>query len=165
MKEKIGVVGRQVGAHSKRFVRNKKVQAFFMISFAVVIFDQMSKWIIEKKYEFMPKEIIGDLLSFSFTKNTGGGFGIMKDQIEFFIAFSLFVILFIILYRDKIDKKMQIPVAFILGGIFGNLIDRWAFGYVRDFIDISVWPVFNIADMFIFAGVVCIIYYVWKEGK
>jgi len=46
----------------------------------------------------------------------------------------------------------------VLGGIVGNLIDRLSQGYVTDFIDVGVWPVFNIADSAIVVGVIILAY-------
>jgi len=50
-------------------------------------------------------------------------------------------------------KVTEICLILILGGAIGNLIDRLRFGYVIDFLDFKVWPVFNIADSAITIGV------------
>ncbi len=159
------VACRHVKKHSIRFAKNTKVQAFFMITFGIIILDQMSKWIVQSSYRYRPVDLIDGILSINFVKNSGGGFGILKDQISFFIIFSLFAVIFILFYRERIGAKFQIPLAFITGGIIGNLVDRSAFGYVRDFIDIHIWPVFNIADLFIVGGVFWIIILCWKLDK
>ena len=156
------IAGRHIKKHSILFTRNTKVQAFFMISFGIIILDQMSKWIVESSYKYRPVDVIDGILSVNLVKNGGGSFGILKDQISFIMIFSLFTVIFILFYRERIGSKFQIPLAFITGGILGNLVDRFAFGYVRDFIDIHIWPVFNIADMFIVGGVFLIITEVWR---
>ena len=48
----------------------------------------------------------------------------------------------------------KVALGFILGGTVGNLIDRFSLHYVRDFIDVGPWPIFNAADSFIVIGVI-----------
>ena len=60
-------------------------------------------------------------------------------------------------------KWTAVSFALVLAGAAGNLIDRVLFGFVTDFIRISVWPAFNIADCAITAGVVGLIIYYWKK--
>jgi len=65
--------------------------------------------------------------------------------------------LFIIYFMFKEEKKdyfVKTVFSFILGGAISNLIDRMRLGYVVDFIDFQVWPVFNIADSAISIGMV-----------
>ena len=66
-------------------------------------------------------------------------------------------------FLAKKEKNLQIPLAFLFGGTIGNLIDRLFLGHVRDFIDLQVWPIFNIADSFNVIGVLIIFYLVLKE--
>ena len=54
-------------------------------------------------------------------------------------------------------------MGFILGGTIGNLIDRIAYGFVIDFLDFRIWPVFNVADSFVTIGVIGLIIYLWKK--
>jgi len=66
------------------------------------------------------------------------------------------VIAVIIYYFDKIpnkDRFLQFSIALVLGGAIGNLIDRIVLGYVIDFIDLTFWPAFNVADSAITLGV------------
>jgi signal peptidase II len=51
----------------------------------------------------------------------------------------------------------KIGVIFILGGALSNLIDRYRYGCVIDFIDIKIWPIFNLADIFITIGAIIVI--------
>jgi signal peptidase II len=68
---------------------------------------------------------------------------------------------------DRISDKEILPqifVGFVLGGTIGNLIDRIAYGFVIDFLDFRVWPIFNFADSFVTIGVIGVIVYLWKKG-
>jgi signal peptidase II len=80
--------------------------------------------------------------------NRGAAFGMLKNQLFFFVLISFFVILFIFLHlkNKKIPLLYKISLSLILAGSVGNLIDRLRFGYVIDFLDLRFWPVFNLAD-------------------
>ena len=53
----------------------------------------------------------------------------------------------------------------ILGGAIGNLIDRVRYGYVVDFLDFRIWPVFNIADCAIVIGVIVLVYLITFDSE
>ena len=55
--------------------------------------------------------------------------------------------------------------SFLIAGIIGNSIDRIILGYVRDFIDLGFWPVFNLADSFNVIGVLILMWIILKEDK
>jgi len=81
--------------------------------------------------------------------NTGVAFGLFRDNGILSLVFVIvgIVLLIIILYNMRTFSRLgRIACAFIVGGAVGNIIDRIRFGYVIDFIDLQIWPVFNIAD-------------------
>ena len=67
-----------------------------------------------------------------------------------------YILIFNAIFRNRIGKTIlfDAAVGLITGGAAGNILDRFLYGYVVDFIDIRVWPVFNIADCAITVGVV-----------
>ena len=78
--------------------------------------------------------------------NRGAAFGFFQNQLFLFVLVSLFAI-GLILYNLKTNSIiLKLSLSLILGGAIGNLIDRLRFGFVVDFLDLRVWPVFNIAD-------------------
>ena len=83
-------------------------------------------------------------------------FGILKNQTNLFIFTSIFAIILIFLNLKKYKRLSiyTISLSFILAGALGNLIDRLSLGYVIDFIDFRIWPVFNIADSAITIGAI-----------
>ena len=109
----------------------------------LIILDQLSKY------------FLGNVV------NYGAAFGILKGYTTLLIIISLIVI-FICIYYYK-EKKLKLGLSFILAGTIGNLIDRILLGYVRDFIDLRIWPVFNLADTFNVIGVILIIYISLKK--
>ena len=107
--------------------------------------------------------IILDQLTKYFLVNTinyGAAFGILQGYQWLFILISLVVIVLCVKYY----KKYKLPLSFILAGTVSNLIDRVFLGYVRDFIDLKFWPVFNLADSFNVIGVVILIWVLWKKS-
>ncbi len=138
---------------------NKKKAIFFgAISLVVVILDQLLKWMIIK---FNP-ELNLKILSIHLVKNTGAAFGILQGKNGILAVISLVVALALIFFYKEIPKEKiaQVFYALFLGGVIGNLIDRFFRTFVVDFIDLGWWPAFNIADAAIsIAAVGLIIFY------
>lgn len=126
----------------------KKDKIFIGIVAAVVFLDQITKFLV-LRFAHKPIEIIKDVFYINFLKNTGAGFSLFA-KIQNANAILMFVTLFIvgmILFNyDKIERNLHFYFALIIGGAIGNLIDRVLYGYVVDFFDFRVFPVFNIAD-------------------
>ena len=96
---------------------------------------------------------------FATTINYGAAFNILQGYTTLLILISL-VVLSVALYyyfKEK-NKNLKLGLSFLIAGIIGNLIDRIILGYVRDFIDFRIFPVFNLADAFNVIGVFIIIY-------
>ncbi|MGM0499301.1 MAG: signal peptidase II [Bacillota bacterium] len=138
-----------------------------LFSIIIIIIDQLSKYFIRVYLSQSQKlSIIGDYLYLTFVKNRGAAFGILRGQRSFFIIITIFFLIFIIyLYNKELPKNImaKISVIFLLGGSIANLIDRIIFHYVTDFIAFDILafyqlPVINIADIFIFFGVIILTY-------
>jgi len=95
--------------------------------------------------------------------NTGAAFGILKGFNIPLLIISLIALVIVIFFYVK-DKKLKIPLTFLIAGIIGNSIDRIIFGHVRDFIDLGFFPVFNLADSFNVIGVILLIIVLWKKS-
>ena len=107
--------------------------------------------------------IIRNVFHFTLVHNTGIAFGLFKNQGLVFIiipVIAVFLLIFnIYYYRQNNDVLSRIYIfafSLILGGAIGNLYDRIIYGFVIDFIDFRIWPVFNIADSAITIGAVII---------
>lgn len=140
----------------------KKVPILILIITTIVL-DQIVKYYINLNMtvgQSIP--IINDILHITYVLNPGAAFGILEHKRAFFILI-VFVMLVISYYVYKKNSKMnlflKIGMALLIGGAIGNLIDRVKTGYVIDFIDFRIWPVFNIADIAIVIGVGIIIYF------
>lgn len=138
-----------------------------LFSIIIIFIDQLSKfWVRNYLAQVQRLYIINDHLYLTFVKNRGAAFGILKGQRLFFILITLSFIIFIIyIYKRELQKNIlaKITLIFLLGGSTANLIDRVVFHYVTDFIAFDLFdfyqlPVINIADIFIFFGIVILIY-------
>ena len=121
----------------------------------------MSKFLV---FKFKPNWDLA-ILKIQFIQNTGAGFGILKGQTFLLGIVSLIVALAVIFYYKKIPKEKlsQILFAGFLGGVIGNLIDRFFRKFVIDFINFGFWPAFNIADACISVSVIGLIIVFWKK--
>jgi signal peptidase II len=155
----------------------KITKLFFLgiaIAFFAAFFDLVSKRIIFAILENValaqnignPEIMIFDFFSLVYVWNRGVSFGMFNNlensQIIFSVVqFSIVLILFFWLYYNK---KIHITYALglIIGGAFGNLIDRIRNGAVADFLDFHIasyhWPAFNLADSWVFIGVMILIF-------
>ena len=107
--------------------------------------------------------VIRNVFHMTLVHNTGIAFGFFKDQGIVFIIVPIIAIILLVFniyyYRQNNEVISRIYIgafSLILGGAIGNLIDRIFYGYVIDFIDFRIWPVFNIADSAITIGAVII---------
>jgi len=114
-------------------------------------------------YQSIP--LINGVLHLTYIQNTGAGFGIFKGGNTILIFVSLIIIGVLLYYFDRIilDKAIHIPIALVLGGAIGNLVDRVILGYVVDFVDFRIWPAFNVADSAITLGALWLMAYYWKK--
>ena len=130
---------------------------YYLIAAAVILFDRLVKKLVTSNmapWETNP--VIEDIFHFTYVQNRGAAFSMWQEQWIILIGLPLVAIAagLVLLYikRNKWDKMMLTAVAMICGGGLGNLIDRMALGYVVDMFDFRVFPVFNIADIFICVG-------------
>ena len=135
----------------------------FTTSF-IIILDRITKSFFDsllQQGESLP--LIKNFFHMTLVHNTGIAFGFFKDQGYVFVVIPLMAIVLLVFnvyyYRQNnevLSRLYIIAFSLILGGAVGNLIDRILYGYVIDFIDFRIWPVFNVADSAITIGAVII---------
>ncbi|MFA5090152.1 MAG: signal peptidase II [Candidatus Omnitrophota bacterium] len=136
--------------------------AFIIVS-VILALDQFTKFLAVKKLALQQSfPVIKGVFHFTLVYNRGAAFGILKNHALFFILASLFAIFLIYLnLRDAKHSRSSVyfvSLSLILAGALGNLIDRICLGYVVDFLDFRIWPVFNLADSAITAGAILLGY-------
>ena len=147
-------------------MKNKYI-TIFSTALIIILIDQITKFLIRINFQLNDSlPLIKNVFHLTYIQNTGAGFGILKSQTLILIFISLIVIGVIFYYFDRIKDKeilLQFLVGFTLGGTIGNLIDRLTYGFVIDFIDFQIWPIFNVADSFVTIGVIGLIVYLWEK--
>ena len=139
-----------------------------LLSVPLYLLDQLTKHLVLR---FIGSEdihvVVPNFFSLVNITNDGAAFGSFKNNNAFFIVLSCvaFVFVFALLVRRRSrDRLRDISLALLLGGIMGNLTDRFLHGHVIDFalFDLHIpfahpWPAFNVADSCICIAVVCFI--------
>jgi signal peptidase II len=119
--------------------------------------DQATKQLAVERLADGPVDIIGGVLRFRLTFNSGGAFGVLQGWPGLFLIATAVVVAVILLWVRRLDDpRWAAPLGLVLGGGLGNVFDRIfrdTGGQVVDFIDLHWWPVFNVADASIVTGV------------
>lgn len=157
-------------------IRLKKYALFWKFAAGTFFADQVSKLLIIAAFppmmpgmdgfnpEFVepPLELIPNFFSIVHVGNFGAAWGMFAGQKIFLTLFALAALGAIFFFRRQLEierRPVQIAFGLLVGGIFGNLIDRLWHGYVVDFLDFRIpiidyrWPAFNLADCGIVIGV------------
>ncbi len=147
--------------------KNTKIIIYTALILLVLVLDRVSKTIILNILENAGTVdiYINSFLSLYLVWNKGIGFGLFSfDQNYIYNAITLFILLINLLivyliYKEKAPKTYFLAI--ILGGSSGNLFDRYYYSAVPDFIDLNYngyhWFIFNVADIFITLGIICLI--------
>ena len=136
-----------------------------LIALGVIAVDRGSKMVVDGMDLAAPYQLVGSYLQIIRGENRGGLFGILQGSAPLLALLSVGVILALVIYheRERLPRvsPLTVGVGLLIGGAIGTLIDRVAFGYVLDFIDVGVgslrfWT-FNIADAGISLGIVILL--------
>jgi signal peptidase II len=130
---------------------------------AAVIFcaDFLIKTYLRLNYPNNSFTIIPKVFDISVVFNTGAAFGVLREQTNLLIYIGIvFLLVFLLLIRSEKhkDKFFFIACGLILGGAASNLYDRIVLGYVVDYLDFHVWPVFNLSDSCISVGIAMLLW-------
>jgi len=144
-----------------------------LVSGGVVLADQVSKYIIKLNLALYDHiVVIEKFFNITHILNPGGAFGFFANQsLEIrrfiFLFMSSIVAVFVLWFYKKCAAQfvfLSYGLALIFGGAIGNLIDRFRYGKVVDFLDFYIgsahWPAFNIADSAITIGMGILIYHI-----
>ncbi len=146
----------------------KKLLIYFLIVLVIFALDRLSKLFILNILEDKDKVdiYINSFLSLYLVWNKGIGFGLFSfDDTKIYNLITLLILLIngIIIYLIFIEKGAKVYFLLtILGGSLGNFVDRLYYRAVPDFIDLNYqgyhWFIFNVADIFITLGIICLIF-------
>ena len=146
----------------------KKFIFYFLITLLIFILDRISKiYVINIADTYGKVDIhLNQFVNIILVWNTGIGFGLLSFEKQFvynLITLIIVLVNFVILYLGiKSNNFKGLLFFIILGGSLGNLFDRLYYSAVPDFIDINYnnfhWFIFNVADIFISTGIICLIF-------
>jgi len=153
---------------SHRETRERRLRlSLYGLVFLVVILDQISKAFALRYLSTSPSiPIIPSVFHLTFVRNTGIAFGLFRDD-NFVITAAIFVcvvlLMIISLRLRNAANGYQWAYGLVMGGALSNFIDRLRLGYVVDFLDFQIWPVFNIADSCITVGILILMLFTLRE--
>lgn len=139
---------------------------YLAITIAIIILDVWTKALVLARidlHEAIP--VIPNFFQLVHVRNTGAAFGLGANAASKLVpillnvgAIAVFCVVVVYALRTAVtDRLLQTGLHLILGGAVGNLLDRFRFGYVVDFLDVYVgqwhWPAFNVADSAICIGI------------
>ncbi|CAI8873768.1 signal peptidase II [Methylocaldum szegediense] len=138
------------------------------LSVLVVVLDQLTKLMVDRSMELYESVGLLPFFQLTYLRNQGAAFSFLSEaggwQRWFFIGLAAIASVAICYWLSRLGKNQRWEAAawaLVLGGALGNLIDRVAYGYVIDFIDVFYgewhWPAFNVADSAITIGVVMLL--------
>ncbi len=143
--------------HKKHFDKLEGI-----LFFCIIFLDQAVKYVVKSGMilgESIP--LVPHIFHLTYVLNPGAAFGVLENQRIFFVLMGVVLLFCIWKYYPKIrrmDTILHYGCVALAAGAVGNLIDRIQNGLVVDFLDFRIWPVFNIADIAIVVGVLCMIY-------
>jgi len=127
-----------------------------LLALSVIAVDRWTKYYIQSHMlPGMSIPVISHVFHITYVLNSGAAFSLLEHQTGLFIGIALVILAAIGYYYPWIaagSLLLRAGVGLAAGGAIGNLIDRIETGYVVDFLDFRIWPVFNVADMAIVVG-------------
>lgn len=140
---------------------DKKV---WLLSSVVLIVDQFLKMFISSYIDLGDSiNVIKDFFSLKYVNNYGGAWSVFNNKVLFLVIITFIIVFVLLKYMKKFKENIRNTIAFglLFGGIIGNLVDRICFGFVKDYLSFNLFgynfPVFNLADITIFFGVMLLI--------
>jgi signal peptidase II len=135
---------------------------FYFTTILVFVLDQIFKFLVHNFMHLGQSiPLLGNIVSLTYVRNTGAAFSLFIGFSPYLIVVGVLVVLAVLYFHYRLPSKpifLQFGLACVLGGSLGNLADRIFRGYVVDYLDITLWPVFNLADIMINIGVILIAY-------
>ena len=146
---------------------DKKMELVVQLSFVfaaalALLTDQLTKMWVSTNMTLGQSIPPDGPVRLTYVRNTGVAFGLFPGQTYVItIAAIAGLIILLVYYRLSPFRNIYtyLGLGFILGGSVGNLMDRIRLGYVIDFVDFRVWPVFNVSDSAVVLGTGIMLYY------
>ena len=142
---------------------------FFFLALGVFLLDQaVKRYVTEHMALDASLAVIPGIFHITYIRNAGAAFGLLQNHTWLFLVMAALLVLLALYFLPRLSAAspaLRYGLALLLGGAAGNAWDRLQGGVVIDFLDFRIWPVFNIADMAIVAGVALVLYGLYRGGK
>ncbi len=150
--------------------RRTRITLFLAMAAVAVILDQIVKaWVrsaLPKTGDAAP--FIPGVLRLLHVENTGAAFSMGEGKGFFFVAIAvaIFILALLAVWKEELSVPFALALGAVAGGGIGNMIDRLVQGSVTDFFATQFmdFPVFNVADIFVTLGVICVLICLIHEG-
>ena len=149
-----------------------------LFSFVFLTLDQLSKWFVVFYLDLEQKlylNLNNQFMNFYMAWNKGINFGLLEGDstVQAYILTAISIIIslaFFVWLRNSTRFLMQILASLVIGGALGNAIDRLLYGAVADFINVTCCGIrnpysFNLADVFIFIGLIGLLIFKFDEKQ
>ena len=157
---------------------NVLMYKIILFSFIFLTLDQLSKWLVIFYLELKQKlylNLNNQFINFYMAWNKGINFGLFEGDsvLQAYILATVAVVISIVFFiwlKNSTSFSLQLLVSLVIGGALGNAIDRLMYGAVADFINVTCCGLrnpysFNLADIFIFIGLVGILISRFEEQQ
>lgn len=136
----------------------------------VFLLDQITKaWVLQRISSTPTGVVFSPLFAIVPRLNPGAAFGLWPGQQWLFVGSAVLVttVLLLLLVRHRFSEAVLAPylVGAVLGGVWGNIIDRLRWGAVVDFLGLGPFPLFNLADTAIVVGSLLLVVMWWRQAK
>jgi signal peptidase II len=172
-----------------RFYRLRNWLILVGLTLLLLVVDQGTKWLVRQNLAvneaWAPIPALSKFFTITHVQNTGVAFGQLSGLGWLFMLVNLAVLVGVVVYYPRIPKgqwPLRLALILILVGDLGNVIDRLRTAFiiaqdtgnmwtalpnasVTDFIDIKIWPVWNVADMCIVTGVAILAWWFWQAER
>ena len=130
------------------------------VAVVAVVTDQATKALVRDNVVFGSRDGVFPGVELVHVRNRGVAFGLFADGGAVLIAVAAVSVAALLIFFATHSRRplVWLPTGLLLGGAAGNLIDRVQRGYVTDFVDLPLWPAFNVADVCITVGVLSLLY-------
>jgi signal peptidase II len=131
-----------------------------LVAVAAIVADQVTKHVVSSQLALDDEIGVAGPFSIHHVQNSGIAFGLFSDATAIVIALTAVAVGWMLVFFARAGARHPVlPVALglLIGGSLSNLVDRARLGHVTDFLDLSYWPAFNLADMCIVVGVVLLV--------
>jgi signal peptidase II len=151
--------------------RSRAAAVLFLTAVGTYGLDRATKLWAEATLPGAPIDLVPGVLTLRFTENSGGAFSIGRSAPWFFVGVTTIVSLVIVATAFRhTNRAVAAALGSVLGGALGNLTDRairapGLRGHVVDFIDLHVWPVFNLADSAIVVGAIVLAWIGFRDRE